>query len=92
LDKGFYSKKNVDELIAFKYKFLMAVPLRNKWVQKAIDDVYETIHGPEGYVKLDDEVLYVHTRIYPWGDTRHRCYLHLYYNAKARAEAIDQFN
>ena len=92
LDKGFYSKKNVDELTASKHKFLVAVPLNNKWVQKAIDDVYETIHGPEGYCKLDDEILYTHTRIYPWGEKRYRCYLHLYYNAKARAEAIDQFN
>ncbi len=92
LDKGFYSKKNVDELVTSGHKFLIAVPLSNKWLKKAIDDVYETIHGPEGYRKLDDEILYVHTRIYPWGDKRKRCYLHLYYNAKARAEAIDQFN
>jgi transposase len=92
LDKGFYSKKNVDELVNSSHKFLIAVPLNNKWLQKAIDDVYETIHGPEGYCKLDDEILYVHTRIYLWGGKRHRCYLHLYYNAKARAEAIDQFN
>jgi len=92
LDKGFYSKKNVDELAASRHKFLMGVPLNNKWLQHAIDDVYETIHGPAGYCKLDDETLYAHTRIYPWGEKKHRCYLHLYYNAKARAEAIDQFN
>lgn len=61
-------------------------------MQHAIDDIYETIHGPEGYKKLDDEFLYVHTRLYPWGDKRQRCYLHLYYNARARAEKIDQFN
>lgn len=92
LDKGFYSKKNVDELVASSHKFLIAVPLNNKWLQRAIDDVYETIHGPIGYCKLDDEILYAHTRIYPWGDSKRRCYLHLYYNAKAQAEAKDQFN
>jgi transposase len=92
LDKGFYSKKNVDEMTSSQHKFLIAVPLNNKWVQKAIDDVYETIQGPEGYRKFGDEVLYVHTRIYPWGEKKRRCYLHLYYNAKARAEKIDQFN
>jgi transposase len=92
LDKGFYSKKNLDELTASGHKFLIAVPLNNRWLQKAIDDVYETIHGPEGYCKLDDEILYTHSRIYPWGEKRYRFYLHLYYNAKARAEAIDRFN
>lgn len=54
LDKGFYSKKNVDELVTSGHKFLMAVPSGNKWVKKAIDDVYETIHGPEGYCKLSN--------------------------------------
>jgi transposase len=92
MDKGFYSKKNVDDLFAAKDKFLLSVPLNNKWLQHAIDDIYESIHGPEGYKKLDDEILYVQTRLYPWGDKPYRCYLHLYYNARKRADAIDRFN
>jgi transposase len=91
MDKGFYSKKNVDELLASRDKFILSVPLNNKWVQHAIDDIYEVIHGPEGYQKLDDEILYVHSRLYPWGEGHRRCYLHLYYNAHARANAVDQF-
>jgi transposase len=92
MDKGFYSKKNVDGLCASKNKFLLAVPTNNKWLQSAIDEVSETIHGPDGYRKVDDEVLYVSTKLYPWGDKKHRCYLHLYYNAFAKAEAVDTFN
>ncbi len=88
---GFYSKKNVDELLSARDQFLLSVPLNNKWVQNAIDDIYETIHGPEGYQKLDDEILYVHSRLYPWGENKRRCYLHLYFNAHARAAAIDHF-
>lgn len=91
MDKGFYSKKNVDELLAARDKFTLSVPLNNKWVQHAIDDIYETIHGPEGYQKLDNEILYIHSRLYPWGRGRRRCYLHLYYNAHARADAVDRF-
>ena len=92
LDKGFYSKKNVDELLTSRDKFVLSVPLNNKWVQRAIDDIHEVIHGPEGYRKLDEETLYVHTRLYPWGKENRRCYLHLYYNAYARAVAVDRFN
>jgi hypothetical protein len=92
MDKGFYSKKNIDELLASRSKFLVSVPLNNKWVQHAIDDIYKTIHGPEGYRKLDGEIIYVHSRLYPWGKDNRRCYLHLYYNAHARAKAVDQFN
>ena len=92
MDKGFYSKKNVDELLTSRDKFVLSVPLNNKWVQHAIDDIHKVIHGPEGYRKLDDETLYVHTRLYPWGKENRRCYLHLYYNAYAKAVAVDRFN
>jgi len=92
MDKGFYSKKNIDDLVGHRDHFTISVPLNNKWVQRAIDDVHETIHGPEGYRKLDDEILYVHSRLYPWGESRRRCYLHLYYNATNRARAVDAFN
>lgn len=37
-----------------------------------------------------DEVLYVHSRLYPWGDDRRRCCLHLYYNAEHK-ELYDTF-
>lgn len=92
MDKGFYSKKNVDELLASRDKFILSVPLNNKWVQHAIDDIYEAVNGPEGYQKIDNEILYVHSRLYPWGKENRRCYLHMYYNAHARADAVDRFN
>lgn len=91
MDKGFYSKKNVDELFAAGEKFTLSVPVNNKWVRQSIDDIYDVIHGPQGYQKLDNEILYVHSRLYPWGEDRRRCYLHLYFNAHTRAGAIDQF-
>ena len=92
MDKGFYSKKNIKELLVTRDKFIISVPLNNKWVQHVVDDIYEVIHGPEGYQKLDNETLYIHSRLYPWGKENRRCYIHLYYNARARAEAVDRFN
>ncbi len=92
MDKGFYSKKNVDELLASRDKFTLSVPVNNKWVQHVIDEVHGVIHGPEGYRKIDSEILYVHSQLYPWGTDNRRCYLHLYYNAHSRAHAVDRFN
>lgn len=92
LDKGFYSKKNVDELLERNDHCTLSVPLNTLWVQKAIDEIYETIQEPEHYRMIDDDVLYVHSQLYPWGESRRRCYLHLYYNAEMRAHAIDHFN
>ena len=92
MDKGFYSRKNIDDLVAHRAHFTLSVPLNNRWVQQAIDEVHTSIHGPEGYRKLDDEILYVHSRLYPWGEVKRRCYLHLYYNASNHARAVDAFN
>lgn len=92
MDKGFYSKKNIDNLLTSRHKFTIAVPLNNKWVQHAIDEIHQDIHGPQGYQRIDNETLYIHSRLYPWGIENRRCYLHLYYNAYARAVAVDQFN
>lgn len=92
MDKGFYSKRNIDALLDSRNKFTLSVPLSNKWVQQVIDEVHDAVHGPKGYRKLDNEILYVHSQLYPWGNKRYRCYLHLYYNAHMRAIEIDQFN
>ncbi|MDD2504632.1 MAG: transposase [Clostridia bacterium] len=91
MDRGFYSQKNVNELLAARDKFTIAVPSRLKWVQGIIDARRDTIQNPEGYRNLDGEVLYVHSQLYPWGKERRRCYLHLYYNAHAAADAVDGF-
>lgn len=92
LDKGFYSKKNVDSLLDRQDWFIVSVPLNNKWVQRVIDEIHEEMHGPEGYRMVDEEILYIHTRLYPWGKDHRRCYLHLYYNAHAKAAAVDRFS
>jgi len=92
MDKGFYSKTNLDELIEHYDRFTIGVPLSNKWLQHAIDDIRDAIHGPAGYRKFDEEILYVHSRLYPWGEKKRRCYLHLYYNANSHAKDVDMFN
>lgn len=92
MDKGFYSKNNIDHLLATKSKFIISVPLSNKWLQHAIDDVYTCVDSMDGYQRIDQEVLYIHTRLYPWGDKKHRCYLHLYYNVLNRANAMIKFH
>ncbi|KUK38761.1 MAG: Transposase IS4 family protein, partial [Synergistales bacterium 54_24] len=90
LDKGFYSQRNVDDLLEARYRFILAVPMR-KWVQNLIDQARTTIQDPDNYRKIEGEILYVHTKLYPWGRGRRRCYVHLYYNAHASAESVDSF-
>lgn len=88
MDKGFYSKSNIDNLLASNSKFIISVPLNNKWLQHAIDDIYTKAEDINYYQRMDQDVLFIHTRLYPWGDKKRRCYLHLYYNAVTRANAV----
>ena len=49
MDKGFYSKKNVQDLLEYRCKFTLSVPLNNKWLQVIIDEIYQEVDSPEGY-------------------------------------------
>lgn len=91
LDRGFYSQKNVDDLFAAGEKFILAVPIRCNWIKQLIDEVHDTIQDPQGYRKLEGEIVYVHTRLHSWGAKRKRCYVHLFYNAHMAAAAADDF-
>ena len=90
-DRGFYSEKNVNELLAANSTFVMAVPGRRTWIRTIIDEVRDTIQDPEGYRKLEGEILYVHTRRHAWGEKHTRCYVHVYYNAHIAAAVADEF-
>ncbi|NTU53976.1 MAG: transposase [Chlorobiaceae bacterium] len=92
LNPGFFSNSNIDDLVSHRDHFTIPVSLSNTWVQQAIDEVKQRIQGPEGYRKLNDDFLYVHSRTCSWGASKRRCTLHLYYNANNQASAVDAFN
>ena len=89
--RGFYGQRNVDELLATGEKFVLAVPGKSKWVREVIDETRDSIQNTDSYQKIEGEVLYIHSRLLPWGKKRKRCYLHLYYNAHPAAQATDDF-
>jgi transposase len=92
LDRGFYSKTNLDELYKRSHKFTIAVPVARKWVEQIIDDHIDSIASPEKYLSLNkDEALYADTTLYKWGENNHRLYVHVYYNAAQAAGNYDSF-
>lgn len=91
MDRGFYSKSNIDELLGYKHKFTMGVPIKRRWVETIIDEFYEEIEMPDNHRKIDGDTLYVKTRLYPWGVQRKRTYVHVYYNSYAASSAFDKF-
>ncbi len=92
LDRGFYSKANIDEALKRRHHFTIAVPARLTWVEEIIDRHYESIVSPQNYQSIDDsEALYVATDLLKWGTDRRRVYLHIYYNARNAADEFDLF-
>jgi transposase len=92
LDRGFYSKANIDELYKHNHKFTIAVPAGRKWVEQVMDEHIESIASPGKYLSLSkDEALYADTTLYQWGENNHRLYVHVYYNAEQAAENYDSF-
>jgi hypothetical protein len=92
LDRGFYSQTNIDELLARRHHFTIAVPAGRKWVEDLIDKYHESISSPSNYRKVgENEALYVSTVLYKWGKENRRAYCHFYYNASRAGIEYDKF-
>jgi hypothetical protein len=89
MDRGFCSESNVDALFEARMGFVLAVPHR-KWIDEIYgrcrDDVFSAQNRRE---TGENEVLYMTTRLHEWKGRR--CYVHVYYNnfAAADADAFD---
>jgi len=90
LDRGFYSKSNIDALFAHHHKFLIAVQVSLRFVQQQLDEARTTMLNRSCY--SSDHRLYAISRSIWWDHEetkvrtkevvadRRRVYLHLYYD------------
>jgi transposase len=92
LDRGFYSKENLNGLLKLRINFILSVPTSRKWVEHIIDKYNNTIHNPDYYYRLkDNEVIYSVTTKYYWGDKNILLYVHLYYNDSKATKDQESF-
>jgi transposase len=90
LDRGFYSESNLDELFRLRSRFVLAPPTGRKWVRQIVDEHRDSVKTPDCYRKPEGgDALFMTTHLYSWKG--HRCYLHVYFNAKTAAEDYDGF-
>jgi transposase len=90
LDRGFYSESNLDELFRLRAHFVLAVPTGRKWVKQIVDEYHDSIKRPDSYRRPNSgDALFMTTHLHKWKG--HRCYLHVYFNAKSAAEDYDAF-
>jgi transposase len=102
MDRGFYSKANINGMLKERLKFLMSAKTSTIFVRQGIDSVYDDIrifpdfiHNMGLYgttVLMDWNYNYVDR---PKGDNvseTRRLYLHVYFNAERAAEEEMKFN
>ena len=92
MDRGFYSKANTDILAERGHNFTIGVPVHLKWVRDIIDADRDRIDGTAGYHEHKGQVIYAHTRLLSFGESKRRCYLQLYFDPDRMARDRVEFD
>jgi len=102
MDRGFYSRDNINSLFQNHVKFLVSVKMSLVFVRKELDTIYDTFRSFEHY--SENHELYCRTVRTTWnysqqrpykGDTlqdSRRMYTHYYYNIDKAAEDEKNFD
>lgn len=102
MDRGFYSKDNINALFKEHLKFLISVRMSLAFIRKELDIIYDRFRSFEHYSEKYE--LYCHTVQTEWlytqyrpykGDTlseHRRIYIHYYYNIDKAAEDEKAFD
>ncbi|SFI28989.1 Transposase [Tindallia magadiensis] len=102
LDRGFYSKDNINALYQHHQKFLIGVKLRLKYVKEILEEERDTLqswtnHHPQfGVYGVCRTIQWDYEQYRPYkGDTltgKRRAYLHLFYNPEKAARDQVEMN
>lgn len=84
MDKGFYSEDNIDAMYAAHMRFTVGVPFTTDLACNYVESVRDSIENFANYRRVGDQDLFVSSKLENW--KRHRCYVHVYYDAK---KAVD---
>lgn len=102
MDRGFYSKENINALLKNHVKFLIAVKVSLVFIRKELDVIYDDFRSFENYSEKYE--LYAQTVRTTWEYTQHRpykednlkqskrMYMHFYYNIDRAAEDEKAFD
>jgi transposase len=68
MDKGFYSKKNIDDLLAEGRKFVIAVPFSNSFAKKQVEECRPFIDDFSNNIIVGSDTLRAITKKRKWGN------------------------
>ena len=90
MDKGFFSKANIDAFYVFRKKFVIGVPFTAKIACDAVEEFRETIKSQNNQIEVFEDELYATTKLTSWNG--HRLYLHVYYDSMKAATEEKEFD
>ena len=91
MDKGFYSKDNIDALYDARMKFSIGVPFTVGFACEQVTKAREEdIMSHENYRMIFDDEVFVKSRLTKWNG--HRLYVHVYFDSLKAELAYKKFN
>ncbi len=93
MDRGFYSKANIEFLAEHRIKFMMPIPDRTGWHKDLILQHRETLFSNvQGYIpSTDGKTIVQSVTVYHPLEDGSRAWLHIYYDSTIRSHAEQQF-
>ena len=89
MDKGFFSNANIDDLLANRMHFTVAVPFTCNFAKDQVAAVRDTIKDHTNFLQTQGQNMFCRSMISKWKGKR--MYVHVYYNAQVAAEEYDSF-
>jgi transposase len=88
MDRGFYSKENIDTLYKSNNTFLISASMNLKFIKENLEPLYNNFISPNNYNV--NYGLYAKTIKSSWGNDNRDIYIHYYYNSfKATEQSIE---
>jgi len=88
MDRGFYSKENIDTLYESNKTFLLSTSMNLKFIKESLESFDKELQSADNYNPTYE--LYCKTVKKSWGDNNKDIYLHYYYNPyKATNQSIE---
>lgn len=88
MDKGFYSKKNIDEMLGKYFKFIIAVPFSSDYAKELVDSFRDNANSFVNSIMISDEIVHSQTQLLSWD--KKRIYAHIYYNEQKYLDAKEE--
>jgi transposase len=91
MDKGFYSKANIDEMYGKHIRFLVGVPFTVGYATELVNIARtEEIRSHDNYKRIFDDEVYVKSKLTKWEG--HRFYTHVYFDSLKAGQENRKFD